>query len=253
MIGLKSDREIALMSKAGEIVAKVFEKLEDQIRPGLSTRHLDTIAADTIKALGGRPAFLGYNGFPGNICASINEVVVHGIPGERKLADGDIVSLDAGVEFGGYYADAAATYAVGQISGEAQRLMDVTERSLYLGIEKALPGNRLSDITNAIQVFVESNGFSVVRAFVGHGIGSAMHEPPEIPNYGEPSRGVRLECGMALAIEPMVNQGTYDVKILDDGWTAVTKDKKLSAHFEHTIVITKDKPLILTLWQKKNR
>lgn len=253
MIGLKSDREISLMSKAGEIVAKVFEKLEGEIRPGVKTKELDAVASGLIRSLGGEPAFLGYKGFPGNICVSLNEVVVHGIPGEKKLKEGDIISLDVGVETGGYYADSAATFAVGKISKEARRLMDVTERSLYLGIDKARAGNRLSDISHAIQVFVERNGFNVVRAFVGHGIGGRMHEEPEIPNFGVPNRGARLEPGMVLAIEPMVNQGTYDIEILDDGWTAVTKDKKLSAHFEHTVLVTEKDPRILTIWQKKNQ
>ncbi len=253
MICIKSDREIGLMVRAGEIVGKVFERLEGEVRPGVTTRQLDTIAKEVIVSSGGKAAFLGYKGFPGNICASINEVVVHGIPGERRLKEGDIISLDVGAEFEGYYADAAATFAVGEISKEAGRLMEITERSLNLGIEKARAGNRLSDISCAVQGFVEQNGFSVVRSFVGHGIGSRIHEEPEVPNFGRPDTGVRLEAGMALAIEPMVNQGTFDVKILNDGWTAVTDDGKLSAHFEHTVLITKDKPRVLTLWQKKNR
>jgi len=253
MIGLKSDREISLMAKAGEIVGKVFERLEDEVRPGIETKRLDTIANDLIKSLGGKSAFFGYKGFPGNICVSINEAVVHGIPGERRIGEGDIVSLDVGVEFQGYCADGAATFAAGKISEEAKRLMDVTERSLHLGIAEAMAGSRLSDISSAIQSYVEKNAFSVVRAFVGHGIGSKMHEEPEIPNFGPPNRGVRLEPGMALAIEPMVNQGTYDIEILEDGWTAVTADRKLSAHFEHTIVVSEGEPRILTLWQKKNR
>lgn len=252
MISLKSDRETGLMFKAGEIVGRVFEILGDEIKPGVTTRQLDNHAAEIISSLGARPAFLGYKGFPGNICTSINEVVVHGIPGQRPLKEGDIISLDIGVEFEGYYADAAATFDVGKISETARRLIDVTERSLYLGIGKARPGNRLSDISYEIQNLAEQNGFSVVRAFVGHGIGSKMHEEPEVPNFGRPNRGVRLEPGMVLAIEPMVNEGTYEVKILEDGWTAVTQDGKLSAHFEHTVLITEDEPRILTLWQKKN-
>lgn len=251
MIGLKSDREIGLMAKAGEIVGKVFERLEADIKPGIKTKELDIIAGDLIRSSGGSPAFLGYKGFPKNICVSINEVVVHGIPGEVRLEEGDIVSLDIGVEFEGYYADGAATFSVGKISEEAMQLINITERSLYLGIDKARPNNRLSDISHAIQSFVEENGFSVVRAFVGHGIGSTMHEEPEIPNFGPPNRGARLEPGMTLAIEPMVNQGTYDVEILEDGWTAVTADRKPSAHFEHTVVITEDEPRILTLWQPR--
>lgn len=253
MIDLKSAREIALMANAGEIIGKVFERLEPQINPGVKTKELDSIAIGLIRALGGESAFKGYKGFPGNICTSINEVVVHGIPQERQLKEGDIISLDIGVKLEGYYADAAATFGVGKISEQAKRLIDVTECSLYLGIEKARPGNRLSDITHEIQGFVEQNGFSVVRAFVGHGIGSSMHEDPEIPNFGPPNRGVRLEPGMTFAIEPMVNQGTYDVEILDDGWTAVTGDRRLSAHFEHTVLITENEPRILTLWQRKNQ
>jgi len=253
MIGLKSDREIGLMAKAGEITGKVFERLESEIKPGVRTKELDDIAGEVIVSLGGQPAFLGYKGFPGRICVSPNEVIVHGIPGTRKIKEGDIVSLDIGVEYEGYYADSAATFLVGQVSTEAQRLIDVTERSLYIGVDKARPGNRLSDISHAIQVFVEKNGFSVVRLFVGHGIGSRMHEEPEIPNFGPPNKGVRLEPGMVFAIEPMVNQGSCGVDILEDGWTAVTADRKLSAHFEHTILITESEPRILTLWQKKNQ
>lgn len=242
------------MAKAGEIVGKVFERLEAQITPGVRTMDLDICAAEYIRSLGGVPAFLGYNGFPASICASLNEVVVHGIPSERRLKEQDILGLDIGVEFQGYFADAAATFAVGRISDEAKRLIDITERSLYLGIEQAIPGNRLSDISYAIQGFVEKNGFSIVRDFVGHGIGSRMHEEPEVPNWCRMKKGgPRLEAGMALAIEPMVNQGSYQTEILEDGWTAVTKDRKLSAHSEHTVVITKDGPRILTQWQKKNR
>ena len=253
MIGLKSDREVALMTKAGEIVGKVFERLEGEISPGVTTKELDTIAKDVIISLGGEAAFLGYKGFPGNICVSINEGVVHGIPGARRLKEGDIASIDVGVRWQGYCADGAATFTVGGISKTAQRLMDVTERSLYLGIEAARQGNRLSDIGHAIQSYVEENSFSVVRAFVGHGIGSKMHEEPEIPNFGSPNRGARLEPGMAFAIEPMINEGTSDVEILEDGWSAVTADRKLSAHFEHTIVITQNGPRVLTSWQKKKR
>ncbi|NQU73373.1 MAG: type I methionyl aminopeptidase [Candidatus Omnitrophica bacterium] len=253
MIVLKSDREISLMLKAGEIVGKVFEKLNGEIKPGVKTKQLDKSAKEKIESLGGRPAFFGYKGFPGNICTSINNVVVHGIPGEQRLTEGDIISLDVGAEFEGYYADAAITIAVGNISKEAKRLIDVTECSLSSGIEQARAKNRLSDVTAAIQGFVEKNGFSVVRAFVGHGIGSRMHEEPEIPNFKWIKEDVRLEPGMTLAIEPMVNQGTYDVKIMEDGWTAVTRDGKLSAHFEHTILITEEEPKILTLWQKKKQ
>jgi methionyl aminopeptidase len=253
MIGLKSDREIALMAEAGRILGKVFERLEGEIAPGVTTGELDRIVGDTIASLGGEAVFLGYKGFPGNICVSVNEGVVHGIPGPRRLEEGDIASIDVGVKWQGYCADGAATFAVGKISDAARRLMNVTERSLYLGIEAARPGNRLSDIGHAVQSYVEANGFSVVRAFVGHGIGSKMHEDPEIPNFGEPNRGPRLEPGMTFAIEPMINEGVFEVEILQDGWSAVTADRKLSAHFEHTIVITRDAPRVLTSWQKKKR
>ncbi|MDD5449525.1 MAG: type I methionyl aminopeptidase [Candidatus Omnitrophica bacterium] len=253
MIGLKSDREISLISEAGAIIGKVFERLEGEIRPGITTIELDRLAGQLIKSFGGRAAFLGYKDFPGKICASPNDVVVHGIPGDRKLEKGDIISLDVGVERGGYYADSAATFAVGNCSDAAARLMEATECSLYIGIDKARAGNRLSDIGNAIQTFIENKGFSVVRAFVGHGIGAELHEEPEIPNFGAAGRGPRLEPGMVLAIEPMVNEGTCDVEILEDGWTAVTGDGKLSAHFEHTILVTDKEPRILTKWQKKNR
>lgn len=253
MIGLKSEREIGLMSRAGEIAGRVFERLEEEIGPGVKTIELDRLAAQFIDALGGRPAFLGYNGFPKNICASINEVVVHGIPSERRLNEGDIISVDIGVEFEGYYADAAATYAVGKISDEARRLVETTRDALYRGIEKAKFGNRLFDITYAIQSHAEQNGYSVVRAFVGHGIGSKIHEEPEVPNFGGPNKGPRLEPGMTLAIEPMINQGAYEVTVLEDGWTAVTRDRKLSAHFEHTVLITDKEPRILTQWRRKNQ
>lgn len=253
MIRLKSDREVGLMSKAGEIIGKVFERLEGEIRPGITTKELDAIARQTIESEGAEAAFLGYKGFPGNICVSLNESVVHGIPGKRALKKGDIAGIDVGVKWQGYFADGAATFAVGEISNEARRLMEVTEHCLRLGIEAATPGNRLSDIGHAIQSHAEKNGFGVVRAFVGHGIGSKMHEEPEIPNFGLPGKGIRLEAGMTFAIEPMINEGTPDVEILDDGWTAVTADGKMSAHFEHTILITKDSPRILTLWQKKKR
>jgi len=253
MISLKSDSEIRLMQKAGEILGKVFERLQDEITAGVKTSKLDKIAAESIKGLGGNPAFFGYKGFPGNICTSKNDVVVHGIPSDEKLQKGDIISIDIGVEYGGYNADAAATFGIGKITPEAERLITVTERSLYLGIENARARGRLADVSCAIQGFVESNGFSVVRAYVGHGIGSTMHEEPEVPNFGIPNTGLRLEAGMALAIEPMVNQGTFKIKVLEDGWTAKTLDGSLSAHFEHTVIVTKGDPLIITKWQKKNQ
>lgn len=246
MISVKSSQEIELMRKAGKIVRKVLDELSRLIKAGAVTAKLDRKAEKIIKQERGIPAFKGYKGYPGNICASINEVVVHGIPGSQVLAEGDIISIDVGVAYKGYCADAARTYRVGAVSKRAERLMAVTDKSLYAGIKEARPGGRLSNISNAVQSLVESNGYSVVRALVGHGIGSKMHEEPEIPNYGEPGKGPVLKPGMTLAIEPMVNEGSYDVEVLDDGWTVVTKDKKLSAHFEHTILVTENKPEILT-------
>lgn len=247
MISVKSPREIEMMRIAGRIVAETLELMRESIRPGITTLELDTIAEAHIKKSGGIPAFKGYNGFPASICSSINEQVVHGIPGSTVLKDGDIIGIDIGAVYGGYYGDAARSYGIGHIDDELEKLLRVTEESFFAGIEYALEGNRLSDISNRIQKHVESNGFSIVRDFVGHGIGSNMHEEPQIPNYGPPSKGPRLVAGMALAIEPMVNLGRYPVKVLKDGWTVVTADGKPSAHYENTIVITKGKPEILTL------
>ncbi|EGO65330.1 type I methionyl aminopeptidase [Acetonema longum] len=246
MIILKSEREINYMRDAGRIVGQTLEKLKKAVRPGITTQELDQIAADFIKSCGAIPSFKGYYGFPGNICTSVNEQVVHGIPGLRKLKNGDTVSIDIGAVINGYHGDAAITLPVGEIDSEVQRLLDVTEQSLYQGIEQARAGNRLSDISHAVQAYVESNGFSVVRDYVGHGIGRSMHEDPQIPNYGSPGHGPRLKTGMVLAIEPMVNVGTYAVKTLEDDWTVVTTDGKCSAHFEHTIAITAHGPEILT-------
>ncbi len=246
MIILRSDEEIAAIRKAGRILAATLEKVKRQTRVGVQTKELDAIARDEILRRNGYPAFKGYKGFPGNICTSINEVVVHGIPSDRRLRDGDIISIDIGVRFKDYFADAALTLGIGNITPVAKKLIAVTEKALYIGIANALPGKRLSDISSKIQEHVESNGFSVVRAFVGHGIGSKIHEEPEIPNFGRPDTGPKLEPGMILAVEPMVNAGTFEVEILDDGWTAVTKDRRLSAHFEHTIAVTKGSPEILT-------
>lgn len=248
MIVLRSEAEIAEIRKAGSIVALVLEKLKGRAKAGISTAELDRIAAEEIRKAGGKPAFKNYKGFPANICASINEVVVHGIPSAAaRLDDGDIISVDVGVKYNDHYADAAITVPVGRVSEEARKLLKVTEEALLKGIDKARPGNRLSDISHSVQQYVESNGFSVVRAFVGHGIGTKIHEEPEIPNYGSPNRGPRLEPGMVLAIEPMVNAGTFDVEVLEDGWTVVTRDRALSAHFEHTIAITENGPEILTV------
>ena len=246
MIILRSDEEIGRIRKAGKIVALTLERLKKQSRAGVTTKELDRAAGDEIKKRGGYAAFKDYKGYPANICASINEGVVHGIPSDRRLAEGDILSLDVGVRCDNFFADAAITVGVGNISDTAKKLIKVTEESLYRGIENARAGKRLSDISAGVQSHVESNGFGVVRAFVGHGIGEKIHEEPEIPNFGPPNKGPRLERGMVLAIEPMVNEGTFEVEVLDDGWTAVTKDRKLSAHFEHTIAVTDDGAEILT-------
>ena len=246
MIIIKSNDEIARMRKPNRIVAELLDYLEGMIHPGITTKELDTRAEEFIVKHGGRPAFKGYHGFPATICASINEEVVHGIPGKRRLKEGDIVGIDLGVIFDGFYGDAAKTFAVGKIDRQAQRLLEVTEASLYKGIEQAIPGNRLYDISHAVQVHAEGAGFSVVRDFVGHGIGRELHEEPQVPNYGPPHQGPKLEAGMTIAIEPMINEGTWQVKVLKDGWTVVTADGRRSAHFEHTIAITENGPEILT-------
>lgn len=247
MISIKSPREIELMRIAGKIVGETLELLREVIRPGITTLELDTIAEAYIRKSGGIPSFKGYNGFPASICSSVNEQVVHGMPGPIVLKDGDIIGIDIGAIYDGYHGDAARSYGIGQIDDERKKLLRVTEESFFKGIEYALSGNRLSDISHAIQKHVEANGFSIVRDFVGHGIGTNMHEEPQIPNYGLPHKGPRLVAGMALAIEPMVNQGKYAVKVLKDGWTVVTADGKPSAHYENTIVITNGEPEILTL------
>ncbi|WP_425805378.1 type I methionyl aminopeptidase [Desulfitobacterium sp. Sab5] len=246
MIELKNKAQLEHMRKAGKITADTLQVLREAIRPGITTQELDQIADDYIRKCGAVPTFKGYNGFPYSICASVNEQVVHGFPGLRVLQSGDIISIDCGATFEGYVGDSAITFAVGEISDELQRLLRVTEESLMLGINQAFKGNRLYDISHAIQTHVETNGFSVVRDYVGHGIGRVMHEEPQIPNYGKPGRGPRLDIGMCLAIEPMVNLGTYEVKSLRDHWTVVTKDGKASAHFEHTIAITENGPEIMT-------
>jgi methionyl aminopeptidase len=247
MIIIKSSREIEQLKRSNAIVAEVFEKLKGMIHPGVTTKELDEVAEEYILLKGARPAFKGYRGFPATLCISINEEVVHGIPSQRQLKQGDIVSLDVGVNFVGYFGDAAITLPVGEIDPEAKRLLEVTEKALTIGIEKAKIGNRLFDISFAIQRWVESNGFSVVRDFVGHGIGRDLHEEPQVPNFGAPHQGPRLEKGMVFALEPMVNEGTYEVRVLSDGWTVVTADGKRSAHFEHTIAITDDGAEILSV------
>ncbi|NQT23078.1 MAG: type I methionyl aminopeptidase [Candidatus Omnitrophica bacterium] len=246
MIEVKSSDEIERIRIAGRIARKALDALCNNAKIGRSTAELDRIAEDLILKENGTPAFKGYKGFPNATCTSVNESVVHEIPSKRILINGDIVSFDVGVGYKGLYADAAITVGIGRISEESRRLIDVTENSLYAGIDTARAEKRISDISHAIQSVVESKGFSVVRVFVGHGIGRKLHEEPEIPNFGEPNRGPRIREGMLFAIEPMVNVGGSDVKILDDGWTAVTRDGSRSAHFEHTIVVTSGKPEILT-------
>lgn len=253
MITLRSRAEAEKIEAACRIVADTLERLGTKIRPGITTKDLDDMAAQYIKERGAVSAFKGYRGFPANICTSVNETVVHGIPGKLVLKEGDIIGLDVGVKLNGYFGDAAMSFPVGRVSEEAEKLLRVTEESLYKGIENARPEKRLYDISSAVQEHAESNGFSVVREFVGHGIGTKMHEDPQIPNFGLPGTGVRLKAGMVLAIEPMVNAGRYGVEILDDGWTAVTTDRKLSAHFEHTVYIGENGPEILTKWRKKRQ
>jgi methionyl aminopeptidase len=252
LIVLKSSEEIAKMMKAGTIVGEVLELIKGMIHTGITTKEIDRFADERIRAFGGKPAFKGYRGYPASICASVNEEVVHGIPSSRKLKEGDILSIDLGVYCDGFFGDGAFTMPVGKIDQETEILLRVTEEALALGIENAIVGNRVSDISHAIQCHAEKNGLSVVRTFVGHGIGRELHEEPQIPNYGAPGKGPRLKAGMTLAIEPMVNQGTYEVKILGDGWTAVTADGRKSAHFEHTVLVTSEAPKILTKFNQKN-
>lgn len=235
------------MRSAGRLVGQVLTRLAEVVAPGVTTADLDAIAEGLILDAGATPAFKGYHGYPATICASVNDEVIHGIPsGKRVLEAGDVISIDVGASLEGYYGDSAVTLAVGPISEGAARLLRVTEESLYKAIDAVKPGGRVSDIGHAVQSYVEAHGFSVVREFVGHGIGQQMHEDPQIPNYGEPGRGQRLAEGMVLAIEPMVNAGKPAVKVLSDGWTAVTRDRSLSAHFEHTVAVTADGPWILT-------
>jgi len=246
MIICKTPREIEIMREAGKIVALTHQELKKHIAPGITTKKLDQIAEDFIRSKDAIPSFKGYNGFRGSICTSVNNELVHGIPGSRVLNDGDIISIDIGAKFNGYHGDSAWTYAVGSIDEESQRLLDVTEESLYQGLKEAKPDERLSNISHAIQKHVEANGFSVVREYVGHGVGQDLHEDPDIPHYGPPGKGPRLKPGMVLAIEPMVNAGSRYVKTLADDWTVVTQDGKVCAHFEHTIAITETGFEILT-------
>lgn len=248
MIVLKTGRELSIMREACRISAGALQTAGKAVEPGVSTAELDRLAEQYILSQGGKPNFKNYQGYPATACISINNEVIHGIPSSKRiLKQGDIVSIDLGAEFGGYHGDNAATFACGDVSPEAKRLMDITEQSLYKGIAAAVSGGRIGDIGHAVQSFIEANGYSVVRQFVGHGIGTKLHETPEVPNFGTAGRGVRLMPGMTLAIEPMVNAGGSDVKILPDGWTVLTKDGSLSAHFEHTVVITTEGPKIMTL------
>lgn len=241
MVVLKTRREIELMREAGRISAMALKVAGEAVRPGVSTLEIDTAARKYIESQGARPNFLGLYGFPATACISINNEVIHGIPSkDRILHEGDIVSIDLGAEKDGYNGDNAATFAVGKISDEAQRLIDTTREALYVGLRQAVAGNRIGDIGHAVQVYCEERGYGVVRDFVGHSVGKELHEDPSVPNYGTPGRGVRLLPGMTIAVEPMINQGTWEVNQLSDGWTVVTKDGKLAAHFEHTVAITKD-------------
>lgn len=247
-VTIKSNREIELMREAGKILSTVHDELEKAIRPGISTKDIDRLGEEIIRSYDCIPSFLNYNGYPASICVSVNDEVVHGIPSKKRiLREGDIVSLDAGVIYKGYHSDAARTHAVGEISSEAQRLIDVTRQSFFEGIKYAKAGCHLYDISKAVQKYVEENGFSVVRDLVGHGIGTQLHEEPQIPNFKQIGRGLRLQPGMTLAIEPMVNAGAYDVWWLEDDWTVVTQDSSLSAHYENTVLITEGEPEILSL------
>ena len=247
MIAIKNEHELQSMRQACKITAAARALAGEMVRPGVKTKDIDKAVHDFIVSQGAKPSFLGYGGFPASTCISVNNTVIHGIPGGYVLQEGDIVSVDVGAYYKGFHGDCAATYPCGTVSAEAQRLIDVTKQSFYEGIRFARRGHRVSDISHAIQTYVESNGFSVVRTFVGHGVGAQLHEEPEVPNYGAPGRGPRMLPGMTLAIEPMVNAGTYEVEILKDKWTTVTADGKLSAHYENTVLITDGEPEILTV------
>ena len=247
MIAIKNERELALMRQACKITAAARALAGEMVRPGVSTKEIDKAVYDYIVSQGARPSFLNYNGFPASTCISVNNTVIHGIPGDYVLQEGDIVSVDVGAYYQGFHGDCAATFPCGAISAKAEKLIHVTKQSFFEGIRFAKRGHRVSDISHAIQTYVESNGYSVVRSFVGHGVGAQLHEEPEVPNFGAPGRGPRLIPGMTLAIEPMVNAGTHDVRVLKDGWTTVTADGKLSAHYENTVLITDGEPEILTV------
>ena len=247
MIAIKNERELVSMRQACRITAAARALAGDMVRPGVNTKTIDKAVHDFIVSQGAKPSFLGYNGFPASACISVNSTVIHGIPGGYTLKEGDIVSVDVGAYYQGFHGDCAATFPCGAISTEAQNLIDVTKQSFFEGLRFATRGHRVSDISHAIQTYVESNGYSVVRTYVGHGVGARLHEEPEVPNFGAPGRGPRLLPGMTLAIEPMVNVGTHEVRVLRDGWTVVTADGKLSAHYENTVLITDGEPEILTV------
>lgn len=250
MITIKSEQELDKMRRAGEVVIGVFELLKGEIKPGITTAHIDKIVHEYIVRHDCTPSFKNYNGFPASVCASVNDEVVHGIPGKRILKEGDIVSIDVGACYQGYHADAARTYPVGNISPEAKRLIDVTRESFFEGVKKAKAGGRVGDIGAAIQEYVEAHGYSVVRDLIGHGVGAHLHESPDVPNFGKPGRGARLQKGMTIAVEPMVNMGHYDVYTLDNDWTVVTEDNSLSAHYENTLIITDGEPEFTTFKQE---
>ena len=247
MIAIKNERELSIMRQACKITAAARALAGEMVRPGVTTKQIDKAVHDFIVSQGAKPSFLGYHGFPASTCISVNSTIIHGIPGDYVLKEGDIVSIDVGAFYKGFHGDCAATFPCGAISTEAQKLIDVTKQSFFEGIRFAARGHRVSDISHAIQTYVESNGYSVVRAFVGHGVGAQLHEEPEVPNYGAAGRGPRMIPGMTLAIEPMVNEGTYEVRVLRDGWTTITADGKLSAHYENTVLITDGEPEILTV------
>ncbi|MEM9595021.1 MAG: type I methionyl aminopeptidase [Acidobacteriota bacterium] len=249
---LKTPGEIDLMHEANAIVHRVLAGLEERIGPGVTTRELDRWAEETIRAAGGVPAFLDYKGFPATLCTALNDVIVHGIPDDRPLEDGDIIGFDCGVFYMGYCGDAARTYAVGNVSAEARELMRVTRESLMLGVQQIVPNGRISDIGHAVQTHVERHGFSVVRQFVGHGVGASLHEDPQVPNFGKPGKGIRLRPGLVLAIEPMVNGGNNKIQMDADGWTARTKDGQLSAHFEYSVAVTEKGPRVLGVDAEEN-
>ena len=247
MIAIKNERELSRMRQACKITAAARALAGAMVKPGITTKQIDQAVYDYIVSQGARPSFLNYHGYPASACISVNGTVIHGIPGDYVLADGDIVSIDVGAHYLGFHGDCAATFPCGTVSAEAERLINVTKQSFFEGIRFATRGHRVSDISHAIQTYVESNGYSVVRSFVGHGVGAQLHEEPEVPNFGAPGRGPRLVPGMTLAIEPMVNEGIHDVRVLNDGWTTVTADGKLSAHYENTVLITDGEPEILTV------